>query len=142
MARILIVEDDGALRNDIADRLAEWGHEVHQASDGKRGFLAIQKHRPDLVLSDISMPSGSGFELVNRVRGCGLDYANMPFLFLSASSERKSVVFGMHSGADDYIVKPIDYRTLKKTIDEHLKRKAGWQGTLTKWFVRSRPNAA
>ena len=55
MARILVVEDDGALRSDISDQLTSWGHDVQTARDGVEGFDAISAWQPDLVLSDINM---------------------------------------------------------------------------------------
>lgn len=123
MAKILIVDDDGALRNDIADKLTEWGHQVFQAADGRIGFAVIQNRLPDLVLSDINMPRESGFDLVKRVTDLGSHYADMAFLFMSSMTESKSIVYGIHCGADDYITKPIDYDLLKVKIESHLRKK-------------------
>ena len=123
MAKIVIVEDDGALRNDLTDMLTDWGHKVFQASDGRQGFAVIEKFQPDLVLSDIKMPHESGFDLVRRVTECGPKYANMPFLFISAISAPDAASFGRQCGADDFITKPIDYRVLKQKIEASLRRK-------------------
>ena len=122
MARIVIVEDDGALRNDIAGKLTDWGHQVMQASNGHDGFAAIEEFQPDLVLSDINMPSGSGLDLVQRVTGLGSQYADMAFLFISSLDEPKEVVYGIHCGADDYITKPIHYDLLKIKVESHLRK--------------------
>ena len=123
MAKIVIVDDDGALRNDIADMLSDCGHKVFQAADGRQGFAVIEKFRPDLVLSDIKMPHESGFDLVKRVTEGGAKYANMPFLFMSAIATPDAARYGRQCGADDFIAKPIDYRVLKKKIDSSLRRK-------------------
>lgn len=123
MARIVVVEDDGALRNDIADRLNDWGYEVIEAANGRQGFDAIERFRPDLVLSDINMPMGSGFDLVERVRSLGVNYADMAFLFISGLSAPNAVAHGINRGADDYIVKPVDYGVLKAKIEAHLRKR-------------------
>ena len=122
MTRILVVEDDGALRNDISDRLAGWGHEVKTAADGHHGFEAISEWQPDLVLSDINMPNENGFELVDRIKKLGPDYADMAFIFVTSLSGSKQIVSGIESGADDYITKPIDYDLLRAKINSHLRK--------------------
>jgi len=72
----------------IAEELAERGYDVHVAHDGKEGFAAILKFRPDLVLSDISMPVMSGFELLERLTGLAPRFRHMPFVFLTALTDR------------------------------------------------------
>ncbi len=125
MVRIVIIEDDGALRNDICDRLERWGFEVVQASTGEQGLAAIEKHRPHLVLSDICMPEENGFQLVQRVRRLPTTQADTPFLFMSAASIDHAKTYGHHCGADDYITKPIDYQQLKSKIEVQLNKKSG-----------------
>lgn len=123
MARILVVEDDATMREDIAYTLGDWGHEVVMADDGSRGFKAIETWRPDLVLSDINMPRETGLDLVNKLAGLGTEYADMPFIFISSLKSPKAMVFGIQCGADDYITKPIDYDLLRVKINAHLKKK-------------------
>ena len=122
MARILIVEDDGALRNDIGDTLMGWGHEVLMAADGRQGLKIIDAEHPDLVLSDINMPHETGVELVGHVKQRGSQYADISFLFISSLSAPNDVISGIRSGADDYIIKPINYDLLKVKIDAHLHK--------------------
>ena len=122
MARILIVEDDGALRNDIGDTLMGWGHDVLMAADGRQGLKIIYAEHPDLVLSDINMPHESGVELVSHVKQRGSQYADMSFLFISSLSAPKDIISGIRSGADDYITKPINYDLLRVKINAHLHK--------------------
>ena len=131
MARILVVEDDPAMRADIADTLGDWGHEVMMADDGGRGFKTIETWRPDLVLSDINMPRETGLDLVNRLAELGTEYADMPFIFISSLKSPKAMVFGIQCGADDYITKPIDYDLLRAKINAHLKKKEGLIAKIT-----------
>ena len=125
MARLLIVEDDGALRSDIADKLGDWGHEVFQASDGVLGLKMIKDVRPDLALCDICMPSESGFNLAKRIRENTFEYAHMAIIFMSSLSEPRAMAYGAHCGGDDYIVKPVDYELLHLKITLHLQKKYG-----------------
>ena len=123
MACILVVEDDGALRNDLADRLTDWGHRVVQASNGRQGFDAIKTFQPDLVLADIHMPMESGFALTRRVAADDVHHADMAILLISATTDPKDVIHGIDCGASDYLPKPIDYEMLKTKIDAHLGKK-------------------
>ena len=123
MARILVVDDDGALRHHISGRLIGWGHEVKTAADGSKGFDVVRVWKPDLVLSDINMPHATGFDLVSRIAGQGAEYAGIAFIFVSSLSGSKAMASGIKEGADDYIVKPIDFDLLKAKVDAHLRKK-------------------
>ena len=122
MARILVVEDDAALRYDMSERLAQWGHDVRVASDGRIGFDAIKLWQPDLVLSDINMPNDTGFDLVRRIKRLGSEHADMAFLFISSRSSSKMIVEGLTIGADDYLTKPVDYNLLRAKVKAHLRK--------------------
>ena len=123
MARILVVEDDGALRTDIAHTVADWGHDVLVACDGRQGFKAINEWQPDLVLSDINMPNEDGMALVNRVAKAGSRYGDMAFIFVSSRSGSELMTAGIQCGADDYVTKPIDYALLQAKISAHLRKR-------------------
>ena len=127
MARILIVEDDSALRYDMAETLKGWGHEVGTAADGRQGFNIIEDWQPDLVLSDINMPNGTGFDLIRHIRSLDPEYAGMAFLFISSLSAPKMVVEGLDIGADDYVTKPVDYKLLKAKLEAHLRTREAMQ---------------
>ncbi len=123
MARVLIVEDDGALRYDLSSELSSWGHEVLVATDGSSGFLSIRDEYPDLVLCDIVMPKASGFDLLERLKLLGSDYEDICFLFISSRDGPEMIVEGIKVGADDYITKPIDFRLLKVKVESHTKKR-------------------
>jgi DNA-binding NarL/FixJ family response regulator len=118
--RILCIEDDPETAALIAEELVERGYEVSLASDGREGFAAILKDMPDLVLSDISMPVMSGFEILERLTALAPRFRNMPFVFLTALSDRDSELRGRTLGADDYVTKPIDFDVLATIITARL----------------------
>ena len=118
--KILCIEDDPETAALIAEELIERGYEVTLASDGREGFAAILKDMPDLVLSDISMPVMSGFEILERLTALAPRFRNMPFVFLTALSDRDSELRGRTLGADDYVTKPIDFDVLATIITARL----------------------
>jgi DNA-binding NarL/FixJ family response regulator len=114
--KVLCIEDDRETAALIAEELAERGYDVHIAHDGREGFAAILKLLPDLVLSDISMPVMSGFELLERLTALAPRFRNMPFVFLTALTDRDSELKGRQLGADDYVTKPLDFDRLDAII--------------------------
>jgi DNA-binding NarL/FixJ family response regulator len=118
--KILCIEDDGETAGLIAEELIERGYDVSLAADGREGFAAILKDPPDLVLSDISMPVMSGFEVLERLTALAPRFRNMPFVFLTALSDRDNELRGRRSGADDYVTKPIDFDVLATIITARL----------------------
>jgi DNA-binding NarL/FixJ family response regulator len=118
--KILCIEDDRETAALIAEDLVERGYEVHLAGDGREGFAAILKDMPDLVLSDISMPVMSGFEILERLTALAPRFRNMPFVFLTALSDRDNELRGRQLGADDYVTKPIDFDVLATIITARL----------------------
>ena len=123
MSRVLIVEDDGALRQDMYEQVAGWGYDVRAECDGQGGLSAIHNWQPDLVLSDVNMPNGSGYELIRSIKALGLEYSDLAFIFISARSLPKMIVEGISIGADDYLTKPIDYALLKVKLEAHLRKR-------------------
>jgi DNA-binding response OmpR family regulator len=117
---ILCIEDDRETAALIAEELVERGFEISVAHDGRAGLAAILKNMPDLVLSDISMPVMSGFELLERLTALEPRFAKMPFIFLTALTDRDSELRGRHLGADDYVTKPIDFEVLTTIINARL----------------------
>jgi len=118
--KILCIEDDRETAGLIAEELIERGYDVSLAADGREGFAAILKDPPDLVLSDISMPVMSGFEVLERLTALAPRFRNMPFVFLTALSDRDNELRGRRSGADDYVTKPIDFDVLATIITARL----------------------
>src|ERR1700758_3338552 len=132
--KILCIEDDRDTAALIAEELIDRGYEVLVAHDGREGLEAILRSMPDLVLSDISMPVMSGFELLERLIGLAPRFGRMPFVFLTALTDRDNELKGRHLGADDYVTKPIDFDLLTMIIEARLKavaRTGLWPKTVT-----------
>jgi len=118
--KILCIEDDRETAALLLEELTDRGYAVYVAHDGRDGFEAILKNMPDLVLSDISMPVMSGFELLERLVGLAPRFSKMPFLFLTALGDRDNELKARRLGADDYVVKPIDFDLLDTIIAARL----------------------
>ncbi len=118
--KILCIEDDRETAALIAEELVDRGYEVTVAYDGREGLAAILRTMPDLVLSDISMPAMSGFELLERLVALAPRFSKMPFVFLTALTDRDNELRGRQLGADDYVTKPIDFEVLATIITARL----------------------
>ena len=118
--KILCIEDDRETAALIAEELIERGFDVSVAHDGREGLAAILRNMPDLVLSDISMPVMSGFEVLERLTSLEPRFSKMPFVFLTALTDRENELKGRQLGADDYVTKPIDFDLLVTIISARL----------------------
>jgi DNA-binding response OmpR family regulator len=118
--KLLCIEDDRETAALIAEELVDRGYDVSIAHDGREGLAAILKNMPDLVLSDISMPVMSGFELLEQLIALAPRFSKMPFVFLTALTDRDAELKGRQLGADDYVTKPIDYDLLAAIIKARL----------------------
>jgi serine/threonine-protein kinase PpkA len=122
MTTILIVEDDDAIRNNIARLLKLEGYEIATAVNGREGLERVLQLHPDLVISDISMPEMDGFALVEAVRANPL-VANTCLMLLTALDDRASMRRGMTAGADDYLAKPFTRVELLDALTSLLKKR-------------------
>ena len=118
--KILCVDDDQKSAALIARELVNRGFEVSVAHDGQDGLLAILKDKPDLVLCDISVPGMSGFELLEFLNDITPRLGRIPFVFLTALTNRSSELKGRQLGADDYVTKPIDFDRLALIVQARL----------------------
>jgi DNA-binding NarL/FixJ family response regulator len=118
--KILCIEDDRETAALIAEELIDRGYEVALAHDGREGLAAVLKIMPDLVLADISMPVMSGFEVLERLTALAPRFSKMPFIFLTALTDRDNELKGRQLGADDYVSKPIDFDMLETIINARL----------------------
>jgi DNA-binding NarL/FixJ family response regulator len=118
--KIPCIEDDRETAALIAEELVDRGYTVTLAHDGREGLAAILKTMPDLVLSDISMPLMSGFEVLERLIGLAPRFEKMPFVFLTALTDRDNELRGRRLGADDYVTKPIDFEVLDTILAARL----------------------
>lgn len=124
MPKILIIEDDPQITKILKLNLKLGGYETESASSVQDAWNKINEDQYDLLLLDVGLPDGSGFDLCERTRENGLD---TPIIFLSARTDESSVVKGIQKGADDYIRKPFGLEELKARIDKFLKRLPGTQ---------------
>lgn len=122
MTRILVVEDDGAIRNNLARLLQLEGHEVHVAEDGRAGLQAARRLRPELLITDVNMPGLDGFGLVEAVRADAA-LGGTAVLMLTALDDRASMRRGMTSGADDYLAKPFTRDELLQALSALLAKR-------------------
>jgi DNA-binding response OmpR family regulator len=120
--RILCIEDDRETATLIAEELVDRGFVVGIAYSGQDGLAAILRERPDLVLSDVSMPGMSGFEVLERLTKLAPRFEDMPFIYLTALAGRDNELRGRRLGADDYVTKPIDFDLLEMIIRSRLAR--------------------
>src|SRR5579859_5028169 len=119
--KIVCIEDDRETNALIAEELGDrFGCRIIQAHDGREGMAAILRERPDLVLSDISMPGMTGFDVLEQLSAMAPPYAQTPFIFLTALADREDELKGRLLGADDYVVKPIDFDILDAIIRSRL----------------------
>ena len=121
--RILIIEDDPDLRESTTDFLSEIGYDVIQAPNGLEGIKMALTGLPDLILCDISMPDLNGFEVYRTIQENKATFL-IPFIFLTAKSEKEDIRTGMQLGADDYITKPFDYDELLTSINTRLEKRS------------------
>jgi two-component system response regulator MprA len=103
--RVLLVDDEPALLEIMAEVLQEAGFTVETAKDGLQALARIEANEPEVVVADVEMGVMSGYELCRRVRASGRD--SIPFLVCSGRGSSDSRVEGLQAGADDYLVKPV-----------------------------------
>jgi DNA-binding response OmpR family regulator len=116
--KILIVEDETALRETLTYTLEHEGFDVRAVEDGAKALSAALEHTPDIILLDIMLPGIDGFEVCRRLRA----KMNVPILMLTARESEIDRVVGLEMGADDYITKPFHMRELVARIKAQLRR--------------------
>lgn len=121
MQKILVIEDNMDVRENIVEILELSNYEVAQAPNGKEGVKAAKKELPDLILCDIMMPEMDGYEVLYML-GKDPKTSVIPFIFLTAKSEKSDFRQGMSLGADDYLTKPFDDMQLLKAIEGRLEK--------------------
>ena len=121
MKKILLIEDNQEIRENIAEILTLANYEVAEAENGKVGVEKAKKEHPDLIICDIMMPQLDGYGVLHML---SKDPATscIPFIFLTAKSEKDDFRKGMNLGADDYLVKPFDDLELLDAVEMRLKK--------------------
>ncbi|POX57276.1 DNA-binding response regulator [Streptomyces sp. Ru71] len=118
MPRVLLIEDDPAVREGIELGLRRRGHEIRSAPSGEAGLAAIGEFHPDLLLLDLMLPGMNGVQVCRQVREAGA----LPIIMLTARGDDFDVVVGLEAGADDYIVKPARTEVIEARIRAVLRR--------------------
>lgn len=123
MKKVLLIEDDTILRENTAELLELAGYEVATAPDGIKGVEAAVSGMPDVIVCDIMMPEMDGYGVLESLTAKSAT-KGIPFIFLSAKTERGDIRKGMELGADDYLTKPFDEDELVGAIESRLARRA------------------
>ena len=117
--RLLLIEDDAALRLGLVRKLEADGYRVDQAADGEDGLFQAREYPVDLAIVDLGLPKLNGQAVVQRLRADG---RALPILILTARGSWQDKVLGLEAGADDYLVKPFEYPELAARIKALLRR--------------------
>ncbi|MEV7003200.1 response regulator transcription factor [Streptomyces sp. NPDC093982] len=120
MTRLLLIEDDPAVRRGVVLGLSRNGHETEAVGTGEDGLEALAAFKPDLVLLDLMLPGMSGLEVCSRIR----ETSSLPIVILSARGDDIDVVIGLEAGADDYVVKPASAALIEARIRAVMRRVA------------------
>ncbi|MEH2136365.1 hybrid sensor histidine kinase/response regulator [Nostoc sp.] len=123
MPKILVIEDEPSLREEILDILESEGFDVMGAENGVQGLHLAQTTPPDLILCDVMLPEADGYTVLSSLRQHP-DTALIPFIFLTAKATRENVREGMELGADDYLTKPFRTDELLNAITSRLNKQA------------------
>ena len=115
--KILLIEDDEILLSNLKEILEEEDFIVESASDGEAGIDKIYHYKPDLIICDISIPKKNGYQVLKEISEKS-KVKDIPFIYLTAKTQRDDLRLGMQLGADDYIFKPFD-------IDDSILMKVG-----------------
>ena len=116
--RLLVVDDDRAVRESLRRALTLEGYEVELAEDGADGLAQVAGAEPDAIVLDVAMPVVDGIEMCRRLRHEG---SGLPILMLTARESVTERVAGLDAGADDYLVKPFSARELLARVESHVK---------------------
>ncbi len=122
MTKILIIEDNDDIRENVMEILTLAGYSVFEANNGKTGAELAMKHVPDLILCDIMMGDLDGYGVLHLLNK-HTDTKAIPFIFMTAKSERSDIRKGMELGADDYLTKPFDDTELLNAIESRLRKR-------------------
>jgi DNA-binding response OmpR family regulator len=123
MKSVLVIDDNPGIRENTAEILELAGYKTFTAENGKKGVEVAIKEKPDVIICDIMMPELDGYGVLHLLKkNAGTE--NIPFVFLTAKTERSDFRKGMEMGADDYITKPFEEIELLNAIETRLKKSA------------------
>src|SRR4026208_1574001 len=121
MKSVLVIDDNADIRDNTAEILDLAGYKTYTAENGKKGVDIAIREKPHVIVCDIMMPELDGYGVLHLLRK-NAETENIPFIFLTAKTERSDLRKGMEMGADDYLTKPFDDVELLKAIETRLKR--------------------
>jgi two-component system response regulator PhoP len=121
--RILVVEDEAAIRDGLKARLVEAGFTVDTAQDGEEGLFAGLEYPLDVAIVDLGLPKLSGLDLIRRLRA---QKKSFPILVLTARDRWQDKVEGLEAGADDYVAKPFHFEEVLARVQALMRRAGGW----------------
>lgn len=128
--RVLVVEDEFELRDQLQQRLVKAGYSVEVAADGQEGVYYGLEYPFDLAIIDLGLPKLSGIELIRQLRQGSIDF---PILILTARDNWQDKVEGLEVGGDDYLVKPFHMQELLARLNALLRRSAGLSSPVIGW---------
>ncbi|MCP5153246.1 MAG: response regulator transcription factor [Ectothiorhodospiraceae bacterium] len=123
--RVLVIEDEATLRQELHTHLAAAGYNVDLAADGEEGLYLGREYPVDVAVVDLGLPRLDGLEVIRRWRGAGRAF---PVLVLTARGRWQDKVEGLEAGGDDYLVKPFHVEELLARLRALVRRSAGWGG--------------
>jgi DNA-binding response OmpR family regulator len=118
MTRVLLIEDDPAVRRGVSLGLRHRGHELLMVTTGEDGLAELVASAPDIVLLDLMLPGMSGLETCRRIRA----FSQVPIVILSARDDDVDIVVGLEAGADDYVIKPASSEVIEARMRAVLRR--------------------
>jgi two-component system response regulator PhoP len=121
--RILVVEDEAAIRDGLKARLVDAGFTVDTAQDGEEGLFAGLEYPIDVAIVDLGLPKLSGLDLIRRLRS---EKKSFPILVLTARDRWQDKVEGLEAGADDYVSKPFHFEEVLARVQALMRRAGGW----------------
>lgn len=121
--RVLLVEDETALRESVRDALTDAGYAVDASADGEEGLYFGTEYAPDVAVIDLGLPKLNGIELIRQLRA---QHRSFPILVLTARDRWQDKVEALGAGADDYLVKPFHVEELLARLNALLRRASGW----------------
>ncbi len=121
--RVLLVEDETALREGLRSNLVDAGFTVDVAADGEEGLYAGTEYPIDVAIIDLGLPKLPGLEVIRKLRAAGKTF---PVLVLTARDRWQDKVQGLDAGADDYVAKPFHFEEVLARLQALLRRSGGW----------------